>query len=198
MVVTKGARGIQPVKVEEVTEESLVSLLEADGDPFATLTAAAKATGLSESATRGLIRRLRAQYQPVVEELKNIHSGQLAKMLEEKAVLALSFIDGLNLSVASAKDCAIVAGILLEKRQLLRGEPTQIISTEERLGLDVLAQGITREAQRRGIVIDVESEEVQVLPPGMERATRTRAKKDIKGQVRLMEQTAKDEIGEPR
>ncbi len=190
----------QPVTEDELSDNQLVSLLEAEGDPFATLKAAGKAAGLPEQAVTGLIRRLRAQYGEVTEELKNLHSGQIATMLTDKATLALSYIDDYTLAQSSAKDCAIIVGILLVKRQLLRGEPTQIISVEERQGLDELAKAIMGESERRGLLIDLEPSEVTIVEPSQERATRPRSggNKRITERKTIMANVEKDRIGEPR
>lgn len=189
-----------PVTEDELPGESLETLLMADGDPFATLKAAGKAAGLKDNQIQGLIRRIRAQYGEVTEELKNIHSGMIADELTKKAWMALSYIDDFSLAQQDAKGLAIIAGILLEKRQLLRGEPTQIISTEERAGLDELAKALMHESDRRGLIIDMEPTQVGMPAPDMARATRSRSSShmQIKDRKTMAANKAKDEIGEPR
>ena len=157
-----GARKLKPVTEDELSDDGLVALLDAEGDPFQTLIAAARATGMSSSVCKGLIKRLRAQYQPVVRELKKINTGELVDMLTQKAHMALEYLDEYAMSQASAKDIAIVIGIVLEKRNLLRGEPTQIISSTDRKGLDELGRELAKEIQRRGMTIDVTPDRVTV------------------------------------
>jgi len=194
------AKNFPAVKEGDFPADNLAEILAADGDPMATLKAAAKATGLSQNVFEGLVTRLRAQYQPVVRELENIHTGQLLRQLETKANMALEYLDDYALAQSSAKDLAIIVGILLEKRQLLRGEPTQIISMEERQGLDELTQQLVKDARRRGLTIDMTAEDVKVLEPSQERATRPRsgAGDGIKWKNKKAQLKAKDEIGEPR
>jgi len=193
------AGDFKPVTEAELKDNQLVTILEAEGDPFATLQAAGKAAGLPSRVIDGLIKRLRAQYGAVTEELKNIHSGMLVDELTKKAWMALSYIDDYSLSQLDAKSAAIVVGILLEKRQLLRGEPTQIISHEERQGLDELARAITHESERRGLLIDLEPTEVRILEPSQKRATRPRSGgKNIQDRKKVAMNEEKDRIGEPR
>jgi len=194
------AKDFVKVTEEDLDGDQLATLLEAEGDPFATLKAAGKAAGLQDKVVAGLMKRLRAQYGEVTEELKNIHSGMLAEELTKKAWMALSYLDDFSMSQMSAKDAAIVVGILLEKRQLLRGEPTQIISVEERAGLDELSKAILKETERRGLTIDMEPTDVSIVPPDMARATRPRASGNmpIKQRLEIAQNKAKDEIGEPR
>ena len=45
---------------------------------------------------------------------------------------------------------------MLDKRQLLSGEPTQIISYEAREKMDSLAEKLHMEAKRRGLVVDID------------------------------------------
>ena len=55
---------------------------------------------------------------------------------------------------ASARDLMLGMSALVEKRQLLRGEPTQIISDLERKRLTELLPLLSFEMQRRGITYD--------------------------------------------
>ncbi len=61
----------------------------------------------------------------------------------------------------SGKELSTVAGNLLEKRQLLRGEPTAITRFEDIKKLDEVAELLNAELQRRGKLIDVTPEKVE-------------------------------------
>lgn len=61
-----------------------------------------------------------------------------------------SFTDEQILKVAP-KDRAIMMGILIDKRQLLRGQPTSIMTVEDRRGMAELAQAMMAELERRTI-----------------------------------------------
>ena len=59
---------------------------------------------------------------------------------------------------ASVKDLAAVAGMMVDKRQLLRGEPTQVIKIQDIRKLDEMAKALHEEMERRGMLIDVTPE----------------------------------------
>ncbi len=59
---------------------------------------------------------------------------------------------------ASVKDLAAVAGMMVDKRQLLRGEPTQVIKIQDIRKLDEMAKALHEEIERRGMLIDVTPE----------------------------------------
>ena len=59
---------------------------------------------------------------------------------------------------ASVKDLAAVAGMMVDKRQLLRGEPTQVIKIQDIRKLDEMAKALHEEMERRGLLVDVTPE----------------------------------------
>lgn len=58
-----------------------------------------------------------------------------------------------KLDKAHARDLAIVYGVLIDKKQLLEGKPTQILSIEERRDLKDLLPLLLLEAERRQITV---------------------------------------------
>lgn len=187
-----------------VTGEQLADVMLEGSEPFQTMLASAKKLGLKERTIQRLVQRLRAQYQPVLSELRKFEKNQFLELLEDRAHRALEYLDDYKLSEASAKDLAILVGILLEKRQLLRGEPTQIISFEERKSLGELIPLLIKEAKKRGLEIGVyktiEGEaEVVVSPPEPERVARPRSVDTSYGQNIILkgEVRHKAESGEP-
>ena len=192
-------------RVEEtLTGEQLADVLLEGSKPLQSFMAAAKALGLKPRTTQRLVQRLRAQYQPILSELRKFQKDQFLELLEDRAHRALEYMDDYSLANANAKDLAIIVGILMEKRQLLRGEPTQILSIEERAGMGELIPRLLQEAERRGLSVGVyktiEGEaEVVTNPPDPERATRPRSvakaygpEMHLRGEVRK-----KTESGEP-
>ena len=189
---------------EVLTGEQLADVLLEGSKPFVSFLAAAKELGLKTHTTQRLVQRLRAQYQPVLSELRKFQKDEFLGLLEDRAHRALEYMDDYTLANANAKDLAIIVGILMEKRQLLRGEPTQILSIEERAGMSDLIPKLLREAERRGLsvgvykTIDGEAEVVtNPVPP--ERAARPRSvaksygpELALRGEVRK-----KTESGEP-
>ena len=189
---------------EGLTGEQLADVLLEGSKPFASFLAAAKELGLKTHTTQRLVQRLRAQYQPVLSELRKFQKDEFLGLLEDRAHRALEYMDDYTLANANAKDLAIIVGILMEKRQLLRGEPTQILSIEERAGMSDLIPKLLREAERRGLsvgvykTIDGEAE-VVTNPPDPVRAARPRSvaksygpELALRGEVRK-----KAESGEP-
>lgn len=88
---------------------------------------------------------------------------------EADRVLALLFskLDDHKLDTASPRDLISGVSVMTEKRNLLRGEPTQIITHEQRKELDKLTPLLLEEAVRRGLHIPEELrrrvEEVPVI-----------------------------------
>ena len=193
----------KPVE-EALTGEQLADVLLEGSKPFQSFIAAAKELGLKPGTTQRLVQRLRAQYQPVLSELRKFQKDEFLGLLEDRAHRALEYMDDYNLANANAKDLAIIVGILMEKRQLLRGEPTQILSIEERAGMGELIPRLLQEASRRGLSVGVyktiEGEvEVVTNPPEPERATRPRSVSKAYGpEIHLRgEVRKKAESGEP-
>lgn len=75
--------------------------------------------------------------------------------IDRKLALAFACMDQVTLAGATLADLTRFSGMLLEKRALLRGEPTSIVRNEQRGGLDKLAELLLGEVQRRGIVLDM-------------------------------------------
>jgi hypothetical protein len=102
--------------------------------------------------------RIQAQYTHLKEGVQRLETRDLLLQLDDKIARTLHYLDDFALSQSSAKDLAIVMGILIEKRQLLKGEPTQIISTEDRSKLINIMPLLIVEAKRRGLTIDMNPE----------------------------------------
>ncbi len=65
----------------------------------------------------------------------------------------------------TGKDLSLLLGHLIETRQLLRGEPTKIISVEDRRGYAELMKVFIAEADRRGIVVEGQFSAIQPNVP---------------------------------
>lgn len=160
----------------EVAEEALDRLT----DPFFQMKqiaqdlAAEGKKGISK-ALAGFINRLeKSGAMPAIERGKQIKRERFVEKLEQVTLGALESIDEWDLANASFKDKMIGIGIGLEKRAMLLGEPTAILSVEERTRLpDLIAAGL-KELERRGMAIELTKgdysvaeapPEVRVLPP---------------------------------
>ncbi len=84
------------------------------------------------------------------QELLAVIDDRLARVFEYFDDHVLSKMDGRNLMVA--------AGILTDKRQLLRGEPTAITRFQDMRKMDEILEAVGKELKRRGKLVDVTPE----------------------------------------
>ena len=188
-----------PVGTAELGEGGLVKTLDSLSDPLGSLQAAAEACGLEASIVKSLVKRVKAQYQPILQEMRAFKTSELLGLLEDRAGRALQYLDDYKLSAASAKDLAIITGILLEKRQLLSGEPTHILSHEDRMSLNKLAPALEAEFRRRGFLAEDRGDIIDITPtvvrPG--KSSVHSGKKTGNTPLKLKQLAMKREIGEP-
>ena len=155
--------------IEETDGAKAAQVLEAVAVPFDRIkvTALAKAVGLPLPTLNNLIRRYETRYLPVTEELRKVTTEEIKALVDDRLHRALTYLDDAALAMASAKDLAIIAGIMAEKRAMLRGEPTVILGTEERKSLNALAEELRRELARRTMTINVTPAETPGAEPGV-------------------------------
>lgn len=152
-------RKSKPGEPERV--EFMARLME---DPEARLEDVAKSVGISRGMAQALARRLLAKDgRPVFEEYRRLNAEQLADQFDNKLQMILAHVDPVTVGTAGLKDLAIAAGIFTEKRQLLRGHATQIVTVDDRRKLNELMPKLLQEAKRRGLEIDGEA--IDVTPP---------------------------------
>ena len=106
--------------------------------------------------SEGLIRRMRVKYADVVTVKKQLAQSEEINMIGEQINLIGGYIDDSVCASANLRDLALAQSALIEKRQLLRGEPTQIISDAERRQLIELFPKVIAEGKRRGLLIEGE------------------------------------------
>ena len=82
-------------------------------------------------------------------------------LTEERLWWAFKALDPSVIAGAPAKDLSTIISMLIEKRNLLRGEPTQIVRSEQRVDLERAAKLLMREAAKRGVTLDGDFREVQ-------------------------------------
>ena len=115
------------------------------------------------------MRRMKARYEPLDTALREVKEKQLVALLEDRALRSLHYLDDYVLSGASARDLAVTTGVLIDKRQLLKGEPTAITRFQDIQKLDEAAKLLHAEMERRGMLVDVTPEKVE--PDSQETAT---------------------------
>ncbi len=147
--------------VEMTNPEAAAAAIDAATDPFSTIRKAAEIAGLPKTTTRQLIQRLKTRYQPLHAELTKLKTTEVIELLDDRIQRALKYLDDLAMGGASAKDLAIISGILIEKSQLLKGEATVIMTTnEDRKNRHDLHKELIKESLRRGMITDAEWEEI--------------------------------------
>ncbi len=143
--------------VEVVSPEKAAAVVDAATDPeakFKDIRLAMERAGMPGKLGDALLRRLRTKWLDVKEEVKALKTAEILDLLNKKIDLALRYMDDKVAAEASFRDLALGTAAMIEKRQLLRGEPTQIISDGERKKLHELLPALLDEARRRGVTVD--------------------------------------------
>ena len=171
MAIRNCAPGYQdyPIKQLRLCREDVISFLrgddpdtgEIDVEPLMKIEAAAKDLGLNGLATRRLVERL-VQVKPKDLDIRNITPKDIEDLLTEKIVMTLSYMDDITFAKAGLKELSAALGVLIDRRQLMRGEPTQIMSNTDRKSMDELITKVMQVAQKRGLVVDLDKSEYQV------------------------------------
>ena len=130
-----------------------------------TLEVALDELGMPAAEKRALLRRMGKKTK--VDLPKKVTTPWIIEQLEKKLALALSYVDEHTLASANLRDLGGLVAILVDRRQLLRGEPTQIASVEDNRAVDQLAPLLIREMVRRGMdvpgIINLPTEQYEVL-----------------------------------
>lgn len=113
-----------------------------------------KDAGVPGKVSYALIRRMSVKYADVVTEKKRLSTSEILETLDRDICLISGYIDDFVCAGANLRDLGLIKGSLIEKRNLLRGEPTTIMSTEERAKLKDLLPALVVECRRRGITIE--------------------------------------------
>lgn len=152
--------------VEAANPDRAVAILDAmtEPDKYNHLKDALKACGLPANVSDKMIHRLRVKYTGALTEVRNLKTNEILNMLGEKIHLGLQYLDDKVFAEASARDIMTGLAQLIEKRQLLRGEPTSIISNDDRKKLSELLPALMAEGKRRGITMEGQVTERAVGP----------------------------------
>jgi len=141
--------------------------------------ALARSYRFNPDTVKRLHERLMSDYQPQTRELRTIKTNELVAKLEDRLSAALDYLSDAKLDMSTAKDLGIVIGILAEKRQLLNGEPTNIISVEDSRQLNEILPAVLAEAKRRGLDLNrgvIEGEYSSNVSVGMRKGPRNHGK----------------------
>ena len=146
-------------RIENVDPDKAAVLVDSVTDPdvygkLHRIRQAIKDSGLPERFGKAILKRLETRYLNVKTEIRALKTGEILDMIGEKIHLAGQYLDDHAMAEASARDLMLGMSALVEKRQLLRGEPTQIVSDLERKRLNELLPLLHSEMSRRGITYD--------------------------------------------
>ena len=113
-----------------------------------------KDAGVPGKVSYALVRRMRVKYADVVTEKKRLTTNEILETIDKEIGLVSSYLDDFVCANANLRDLGLVKAALIEKRNLLKGEPTIIMSDAERAKLTDLLPLLIEEGKRRGIIIE--------------------------------------------
>ena len=142
-------------RIEAIEPEKAADFMLLVAHPDISLKRACEKSGIPQKAAEYLWKRLRTEYLPVLERLRKYQTADFLALIEDRLGRALECMDDRRFAKAELRDLAVASGILAEKRQLLRGEPTGIFSVEDRRRLTDLIPLLLEEARRRGETIEL-------------------------------------------
>ncbi len=110
--------------------------------------------GFDARAMERFVARLQGSSLSTRGRLK-LDDKELLALVDDGIARAFEVLDNFALGQASARDVATIIGILTDKRQILKGEPTAIVKFEDMRKLDEILEQVSAELKRRENVIDV-------------------------------------------
>ncbi len=87
-----------------------------------------------------------------------LDDGELVAWIDERLACIFEYIDAVAFSRMTGRDLMVAFGILIDKRQILRGQPTAITKREDVVKLEEFLEQVSKELKLRGEgpeVIDV-------------------------------------------
>jgi hypothetical protein len=140
--------------------------VEALSQPNITKEDAAKLLGYKsgDHINQKMFARLCNVYAAPLAEKKRMKLEQLKAILEDQLHRSARFMTDDKLAEASARDLAVAQAAWIEKLQLVKGQPTAIISDHERKQMNELGTALLNEMRRRGITIDGQAQRVAEPP----------------------------------
>lgn len=142
-------------RMEQTDSPEVADAIAISTDPLvANFARAARECGLNKDLARRIKERLQKELLPVGMAVKEAKTSVLLNLTADRARRIIESVTQSDIDDASLRDKAVAFGILVEKRQLLSGEPTHLIGIQDRRHLGDLTKALMLEAQRRGITID--------------------------------------------
>ncbi len=142
---------IEMDKADEQTGEVLGELMM---DPTADIEDIARRYGMTSAMVRGLRAKVQTTLQPVTTTLRRATNARMLELIEDRQLSVMEAMTDSKIQKAGLREQVYALDRLFNIRQLLRGEPTQIVSVDDRKTLNELVPALVKAAQRRGIIID--------------------------------------------
>ncbi len=120
-----------------------------------------KAAGIACGYDSHTMERLAARCQgrpPSARGRFRLNDQELAAVIDDRLTRVLEYFDDHTLGKMGGRDLVVAAGILTDKRQLLRGEPTAITRFQDMRKMDEILEAVDKELKRRGKLVDVTPE----------------------------------------
>ncbi len=117
-----------------------------------------KAAGIKCGYDSDTMERLVARCQggaPSAKGRVRLDDVELLAVIDDRLVQVLEYLDHHALSKMDGRNLMVAAGILIDKRQLLKGAPTAITRFEDMRKLDEFLEEAAKELNRRGELVDV-------------------------------------------
>lgn len=124
-------------------------------------TAIAEECGLGPGFVNALKMRMERKHVQTSEAIRSVTHKEKLMMLNDRMFRALEYLDDTVLAQAPARDLAYVVEMLNRNIKLEMGQPTQILSIQERRNINDLIPAVLEEARRRGMTIDVDPIHIQ-------------------------------------
>lgn len=106
--------------------------------------------GLSPVMLQRLIARSQARAGVGIDPaLRKITTAQIIEQLDDKISRAFGWLDDAAMAMSGAKDLSVMAGILIDKRAMLKGEAAEAPSAAARAKLAELLPALQAELSRR-------------------------------------------------
>ncbi len=184
----------------EQTEE----VIEAIAEPYSTGKKVAEQFGLKDHQAKDLTDLLKAKHHPISTELRKVKTGDLVAVIEDRMSRLMDHLDEDKMKAANVNSLAVAFGILTDKRQLLRGEPTSIIGHEDRLKLTELVPELIAEMKKRGMEVgeglqfsEADGPIIDMPPQDPVKQSRPRVFRSGADQVKSRRNKISEEFGEP-
>lgn len=138
-----------PGKVGRILAQSIV-------EPETRIKDLANQEHMSAKMTSNALKAVKNKYPDTVGAIKAFNHQELIAALKHKTAMFLDSITPEVIEKSTLRERVLGAAIFIDKTRLLEGEPTQILSIQERRSLPDIISELDREAKRRGMTITQE------------------------------------------